>query len=218
LQAVRVYNLRDVDELVFLDISTNSDTPNLDLMADIMADAYMPITLGGKIRSIADIQKLLTVGADKVCLSTAAITDPEFIKSAINTFGGQAIVIALNYYYDITGKPKIVTNPPYKIHDINAYDVLAVLATFGVSEFILTCVNCEGKMQGYDLNFLKHLDHALHAGIILNGGAGTYSDMLNAFQQFELAGVAAASMFHYTEQTPIEARQFLNQHGIHTRR
>ncbi len=216
IQAINVNNIRDVDELLFVDISTMHERPNMSLISEIMENAFMPITIGGGIRTTDDIRKLLRVGADKVCLSSIAIENETFVRTAIDQFGGQAIVICIDYLKK-DNQYKLVTNPNFQIHEVDIFKYIETMDKFGVSEFILTSIDQDGTMTGYDLEFAKQIEKKTDAGIIINGGASTYEDMYLAFSQTKAIAVAAASMFQYTEQTPIEARGYLRSRGIATR-
>jgi cyclase len=216
IQAINVNNLRDVDELLFVDISTSHDRPNMNLIMSIMENAFMPVTIGGGIRSLDHIQKLLKVGADKVCLATAPIEDPSFVQKAVDTFGGQAIVISVDYIFQ-DGKYKLVTNPDYTVHEIDVLEFIKTMSGFGISEFILTSVEKDGMMNGYDMTLAKEVVKITNAGIIINGGASSYEDMYQVFNEIKAEGVAASSIFQYTEQTPVEARKYLKTKGINTR-
>jgi cyclase len=216
IQAIRVYNLRDVDELLFIDISQTNDRPNIPLIKEIMQYAFMPITIGGGIKSLDDIKALLDSGADKICLSTISIDDINFVEEAIKHFGGQAIVLAIDYIYQ-DGIPKLVTNPGFKIHEKELFSYIQQLSSMGISEFVVTAVDHDGTMKGYDIPFINQLETITSAGIIINGGAGNPDDMLKAFQQTNAVGVAAASIFQFTEHTPIGVRKHLKANGIKTR-
>ncbi len=216
IQAINVYNLRDVDELLFTDISTTHTRPNLNLISEVMENAFMPMTIGGGIDSIEDISNLLKTGADKICLSTIAIHNGDFVKQAVDTFGGQAIVIAVDYVFE-NGKYFLITNPGFKIHAIDIFDFVKKMSAIGVSEFFLTSVKKDGTMSGYDLTLAQELEKMTKAGIIINGGASSYEDMFEAFTKTSAVAVAAASIFQFTENTPAEARKFLKSKGIATR-
>jgi cyclase len=217
IQTIGIYNLRDVDELIFNDISTLYERPNFELINRILSECYMPITIGGGISSIKDISRLLRAGADKVCLSTAAIKNRAFVIEAINMFGGQAIVIAIDYV-QVSTQRKLFTNPGALTYDVDVVHYIKEMSELGISEFILTSVDKEGTLSGYDLSLIKEIESLIETGLVVNGGARNYEDMLQVFQSTHAVGVGAASMFHFTEQTPNEARRYLNKYGIATRR
>lgn len=216
IQTIKVYNLRDVDEIFFSDISDAIRRPNFELIKNIFQYASMPVTIGGGIHCVDDIAKLLLAGADKVCISSAAYNDLLFIKESVELFGCQAIVIALDYVID-KGEYYILFNPGLRKIRLDIEKYITDLNSIGISEIILTCVTNEGQMSGYDLNTIKQVERFCSTGIIINGGARCYEDMLDAFSSTSIVGVSAASMFHFTEQTPKEAAKFLKRHHIQVR-
>lgn len=216
VQAIKVYNLRDVDELIFVDISENSKRPNVQLIKDILQYAFMPITVGGGINSLEDISCLLESGADKVCISFKAFENYEFIEQAVSKFGQQAIVISIDYLEKADGA-YLVFNPGFNICKIDILEHIGKLSTIGVSEFVITSVEREGEMTGYDIDFIHKIEAVTKAGLIVNGGAGGYEHMLKVFELTNAVGVGAASMFHFTEQTPKGANAYLKKHNIEVR-
>lgn len=215
IQTIKIYNLRDVDELIFVDISDKDNRPNFSLVRQVLQYAFMPITVGGGINSLQDISFLLASGADKVCIAHKAL-DYDFVTQAVNLYGQQAIVISIDYFEDKEGA-YLVFNPGFSIYRIDVIEHIKKLSRIGVSEFIITAVEKDGSMQGYDIDFLKRLDGLTQAGLIINGGAGTYQHMFTAFEKTNIVGVAAASMFHFTEQTPKGANQYLKENHIKVR-
>lgn len=217
IQAIKVYNLRDVDEIFFVDISENMKKPNENLIQDILQYAFMPVTVGGGISSIEDIRTLLSVGADKVALSWKAFYDTNFVSQAVDTFGAQAIVVSIDYFFK-NNDFYLVFNPGFRIEKVNILKYVETLSSVGVSEIVLTSVERDGEMCGYDLELVKKVEDKTHVGVVLNGGAGVYEHMLDAFKTTQsIVGVAASSMFHFTEQTPKGASKFLKTHDIRVR-
>jgi len=217
IQAVRVYNLRDVDELIFLDISVRNQRPDIRLIERVLADARMPVTVGGGISRMEHLDSLFRAGADKVCMSTAAISNKALISSAVEKYGGQAIVISVDYTV-VDGNYRLVTNPRYQICPGDVIGHIEEMASFGVSEFLITSIDRDGTMSGYDISLIQEMEGRIPAGLIANGGAGDYKDMLEVFNKTQAVAVAAASLFHFTEQTPAEARKFLRKNGVEVRK
>lgn len=216
IQAIKVYNLRDVDEILFVDISENVKKPNFKLIENILQYAFMPITVGGGISTVEDVSNLLLVGADKICISSKAFENLTFVKQLVDQFGSQAIVISIDYCIE-NNMIYLVFNPGMKKIQVDLIKYIADLSHIGISEIVLTSVKQDGSMCGYDIEFVKKIEHITQSGIIINGGAGTYEHMLEAFIKSNVVGVAAASMFHFTEQTPRGAANFLKKNNINVR-
>jgi cyclase len=213
MQAVKVYNLREVDELVFLDVSATQEgrDPDYELIDDIADECFMPLTVGGGIRSAHHVEQLLKVGADKIAVNTAAVDNPALISAIAGTFGSQCIVVSI----DVKDGGVIVESGtrPTGLHPMeHARRVEAA----GAGELLLTSVDRDGTMTGYDVELIASISSAVTIPVIASGGAGSYGDMATAIDAGASA-VAAASIFHFTEQTPIEAKRFLHDRGIPTR-
>lgn len=216
IQAIKVYNMRDVDEIFFADISNAYKRPNYELIKDIFQYAQMPVTIAGGINSIEDIKKLLGVGADKICISTAAYVDRLLIQKSVDLFGSQAIVVAVDYLIE-EGKQFLLLNSGKEKVEIDIKQYILDLNSIGISEILMTCVSNEGLMIGYDLELIREIEEVSKSGIIVNGGASSYEDMLEAFSTTSVVGVAAASIFNFTELTPKGAAKFLKKHNIKVR-
>jgi imidazole glycerol-phosphate synthase subunit HisF len=213
MQAVKVYNLREVDELVFLDITATQEgrEPDYDLIDDIADECFMPLTVGGGIRSAAQVERVLKVGADKVAVNTAAVDDVHLVSAIAETFGSQCVVVSI----DVAGG-KVVVESGTRQTGLDPVDHARTVEAAGAGELLLTSVDRDGTMTGYDLDLIAHVARAVTIPVIASGGAGTYEDMAAAIGAGASA-VAAASIFHFTEQTPLEAKRFLHERGIPTR-
>ncbi len=219
MQAVKVYNLRQVDELVFLDIAATPggnrpDVQQIDELADV---CFMPMTVGGGIRSIDDIRDLLRVGADKVAINTAAVETPSLIADAAAQFGSQCITVSIDVKACDDGTPEVVTHCGTKStgHDPVAW--ASEVEHLGAGEILLGSVDRDGTMQGYDIAMVRAISDAVGVPVIASGGAGSYADMAAIIEKGGADAVAAASIFHFTEQTPMGAKQFLHAHGLPVR-
>ena len=170
----------------------------------------MPLTFGGGINSIKDISELLRAGADKVCINTAACENYDFIYKACKTFGNQAIVGSVDYkteknkniIYSNSGTKK--TNLVFKKH-------LLELQKIGVGEIIITSIDKDGTMNGYDINTLKIATTALKIPVIASGGAGSFENMFNTIEKTNVSALAAASIYHFTKHTPLDVKKYLNK-------
>ena len=220
MQTVKVYNLRQVDELVLLDIRATLDGRGPDLAAvDELADeCFMPLTVGGGVRTIDDVRALLMVGADKVSMNTAAIEKPELIREVADRFGSQCAVVSIDARRQSDGTYRVFTHAGTRDTGLDPVTVARNAERMGAGEILLTSIDHDGAMDGYDLDLTAMVAAAVHLPVIASGGAGTYQDMADALGQGNASAVAAASMFHFTEQTPLEAKRYLGELGFAVRR
>lgn len=218
MQAVKVYQTRSVDELIMLDISATplGKGPDLDMVSQLSSECFMPLTVGGGVSTIEHIRSLLLAGADKVAICTAAIEQPHLIRSAADLFGSQAIVVAL----DVKGTQLMTHCGMVPAVYGSGVDVVAYLAKMyedlGAGELLLTSVDREGTMKGYDLDLIRAVASSVSVPVIANGGCGSLQDMHEAI----IAGadaVAAGAMFQFNDVTPRDAARYLNERGIETR-
>ncbi len=219
MQSVKVYNMREVDELVFLDISATKEgrRPDFDTIDDIADECFMPLTVGGGIRTIDDIKQLLKVGADKVAINTAAIETPELILSASKKFGSQCIVVSIDVKKQSNGQYEVFTHSGTKSTGKSPIEIAKRVEDLGAGEILLTSIDRDGTMLGYEIELTRQVSEAVSIPVIASGGAGHYQHMLEVLKEGKASAVAAASIFHFTQQTPLEAKNFLAQNGIPTR-
>jgi len=209
----RIYNSRDVDELIVLDIdaSLNNDEINTELITDIADECFMPLTIGGGINSIEEIYKVLKAGADKVSINTKAIHNKEFIRDASNIFGSQCIVCSIdvkkqdNRYKVYSRKDGIL--------DIDPLELALEYEKYGAGEILLTSVDNDGTTNGYDLELLQYIAKKLTIPVIINGGAGLPQHCVDAIQNGADA-VAAAYIFHFSQYTPNMIKEELRKNNI----
>lgn len=220
MQAVKVYNLREVDELVLLDITATLDGRGPDLaMVDELADeCFMPLTVGGGVRTIDDVQNLLMVGADKVSLNTAAVESPELIRQIQERFGSQCAVVSIDARKEPDGTYQAVCRSGTRPTGMDPTDVARRAESMGAGEILLTSIDRDGTMQGYDVELTSRVASAVGIPVIASGGAGSYAHMAEVLRQGKASAVAAASIFHFTEQTPLEAKRYLMGQGFPVRR
>jgi len=219
MQAVKVYNMRQVDELVFLDITATREgrKPDFDLVDDFADDCFVPLTVGGGITTLDDVHKLLLAGADKISLNTASIYNPYLIEEIANKFGSQCIVVSIDFKRSSDGKFEVFTHSGTKSAGKDPVAHAVEIANRGAGEILLTSINYDGTMQGYDIEMTKKVASAVQIPVIASGGAGSYKHMLDVILEGSASAVAAASIFHFTEQTPLESKIYLKKHGINTR-
>jgi len=219
MQAVKVFNRRDVDELIILDINATPmrSEPDYDQIAILAQECFVPLTVGGGVDSLDCIRKLLHAGADKVAVNTSAYAEPRFITEAATRFGSQCIVAAVDYRRHPDGRLECFSHCGTVATGRDPLEWAAELERLGAGEILLTSIERDGVMQGYDLATIRGVTSAVSIPVIASGGAGSYDDMRTAILDAGATAVAASSMFHFTQQTPAEAKRFLAEAGIPVR-
>jgi cyclase len=219
LPAVKVYNSRDVDELIVVDITANQEGRAADdqWVRSFAPFCFVPLTVGGGITRPDEIADLLRAGADKVSIGTAAYDHPGLIEEAARRFGSQCIVISIDVWRDGGNEPICISRSGHQPTSRRPVEWARETAECGAGEILLTSADRDGTMQGYDLDLISAVAQAVDVPVIASGGAGNYQHMIEAIQAGASA-VAAASMFHFTEQTPAEAKKALAAAGIPVRR
>jgi cyclase len=214
MQAVKVYNMREVDELAFLDIRATLDgrEPDYELVDDIADECFMPLTVGGGIHRVEHVERLLKVGADKVAVNTATVEDPELVTAIAEKFGAQCVVVSID-----VSAGAVVTRSGTTATGLDPVEHARHMQARGAGEILLTSVDRDGTLDGYDLSLIRTVASAVTIPVIASGGAGSYADMADAILDAGASAVAAASMFHFTEQTPLEAKRYLQDRGIPVR-
>jgi len=219
LPAIRIYNIRDVDEIILLDISATAQNraPDYESIEEIAAECFVPLVIGGGVSSIEHISGLLRCGADKISINTSGFWNPKLIHEASSRFGAQCIVGSIDFKRN-NGTPECYTNngtvPTSKCPVRWAQE----LEKLGVGEILLTSIDRDGTMLGYDLEITKEVANAVGVPVIASGGAGCYQDLMDALVIGGATAVAAASIFHFTESTPLAASDFLRAKGIPVRK
>jgi cyclase len=218
MQTIKVYNMREVDELVFLDITATAEgrRPDFALVDDFADECFMPLTVGGGIRSVEDVGKLLAVGADKVAVNTAAVEDPGLLTQVARRYGSQCVVASIDYRLKADGGAEVHTRSGSKAAGLDPVVLAKDCEARGAGEILLTSVERDGNFEGYDLETLKKVAAAVKIPVIASGGCGEYEHMAQAVHAGASA-VAAASIFHFTERTPLEAKKYLNTQGVPVR-
>jgi len=212
----RIYNARNVDELIVLDIDASSeeDEINTEIITDIADECFMPLTIGGGIKTIDDIYTILNAGADKVAINTIALENLKFITKASKIFGSQCIICSIdvkkiNGIYKVYHKSK-------GIMDIDPLVLAKQYQEYGAGEILLTSVDAEGSTNGYDIELIKLFKDKLEIPIILNGGMGKPYHAVEAIQNGADA-IAAAYIFHFSQYTPNDIKEEINKHNIEVR-
>jgi cyclase len=219
MQSVKVYNMREVDELVFVDITATSEgrEPDYALVDDLADECFMPLTVGGGVRSVDHVRRLLQVGADKIAVNTAAVEDPSLIAALAQRFGSQCVVVSLDARRMPDGRHEVFTHSGSRGTGRDPVELAKQAEERGAGEILLTSIERDGTMTGYDLELVRRVTQAVSIPVIASGGAGSYDDLRQALAEGGASAVAAAAMFHFTQNTPAGAKQHLATHGIPVR-
>lgn len=220
LPAVKVYNQREVDELIVVDILAHQDNETLDIEAvkDWSHDCFVPLTVGGGVSHVDQVEQLLRAGADKVSVNTAAYANPELITQIAKRYGSQCVVASIDARRLQSGSWLCFSHAGTQATDYTPEQWAHELQARGAGEVLITSIDRDGTMQGYDLELIAQVARAVNLPVIASGGAGSYEHMVQAVLQAGASAVAAASMFHFTEQTPAGAKAALQAAGIATRK
>jgi imidazole glycerol-phosphate synthase subunit HisF len=219
LPAIKVYNARDVDELFLLDITATRESaePDFDSVHDFADECFVPFTVGGGIADIGQIQRLLRAGADKISLNTITYANPQMVNDAAQRYGAQCVVASIDARRLDDGSHQCFSHAGTVATGRHPADWARELADRGAGEILITSIDRDGTMRGYDLELVELVVRAVNLPVIASGGAGNYEHMRQAIQDAGASAVAAASIFHFTEQTPAEAKKALAAAGIPVR-
>lgn len=216
-QAAEIYQARGADELIVLDVAATEEKRGPDILAmkRLTEVCFMPVAVGGGITTVDQVRELLANGADKVVIGTAAVLNPNLIEECADKFGSQAITVALDVVKSNDGwKPVIQCGA--RITEIDAVNWALRMETMGAGELILTNIDRDGTMRGYDLDVIDEITDTVSIPVVANGGCGNYGHMHQALKKGASA-VAAGAMFQWTEQTPKGAAEYLAKRGWETR-
>lgn len=219
VNSVRVYNARNVDELIFLDISATPENrgPLLDLIAIILDDCFMPLTVGGGVKDIHTIRELLKVGADKVAINTQAVLTPDIISQGAKEFGSQCIVASLDAKKHDDGRYEIFIESGTKPTGLDPVAWGKEMEARGAGEILINSIDKDGTEEGYDITLIKRVSDAVKIPVIAAGGAGKLQDFVQAIKKGRASAVAASSIFLFTDITPSTVKIYLQKQGIPTR-
>ena len=220
MQAIKVYNMREVDELVFLDIAATQEGrhPDFELVDELADECFMPMTVGGGVRTIDDVRRLIRVGADKVAINTSAVENNELVRQVAERFGSQCAVVSIDARSTDDGNYEAYTYSGTHPTGINPSTLAQKVEEMGAGEILLTSIDRDGMMNGYDIELIRSVSNSVSIPVIASGGAGNYEHMFQALtQQGKASAIAAASIFHFTEQTPLGAKHYLAERGVPVR-
>jgi cyclase len=219
VEQARVYDAAGADELCFLDITASHE--RRDIMLDVVtrtAEAcFMPLTVGGGVREIEDIRRLLLAGADKVSINTAAVHNPGFVREAAEKFGAQCIVVAVDAKQVAPERFEIFTHGGREATGINAVEWSQRMADYGAGEILLTSMDRDGTREGYNIALTRAVADAVRIPVIASGGVGTLADLSAGILEGHASAVLAASIFHFGEFSIAEAKAHMAKDGIPVR-
>jgi cyclase len=221
VESAKAYDAQGADELVFLDITASSDGRGImhDVVARTAEQCFMPLTVGGGLRSIEDIERMLKAGADKVSLNTSAIKDPQLIAAASNRFGAQCIVVAIDARREPDGKSwRVFTHGGRNPTDLDAIAWAKRAVELGAGEILLTSMDRDGTKIGYDCELTRGVSDAVTVPVIASGGAGELSHFADALDQGRASAVLAASLFHFGTFTISQVKDYLASRNVPVRR
>lgn len=217
------YDLEGADEITFLDITASSDDREtmVHVVEEVAAEVFIPLTVGGGIRSIADVRRMLVAGADKVAINTAAIFNPEFVREATDVVGSQCIVVSIDAKrVSDPGQPgrwEIFTHGGRKPTGIDAVDWARRMTGYGAGEILLTSMDRDGTKSGFDIELTRTICDAVPVPIIASGGVGTLDHLCEGITHGGADAVLAASIFHFGEYTVHQAKEYMARQGIEVR-
>lgn len=216
IEIARRYDDQGADELTFLDITASSDDRDiiLHVIEAVANQVFIPLTVGGGVRAVADIRRLLNAGADKVSINTAAITNPELVAQAAARFGSQCIVCAIDAKAVAPGRWEVFTHGGRNPTGLDAVEWAAKLADLGAGEILLTSMDRDGTGEGFDLPLTRAVSDAVAVPVIASGGVGNLEHLAQGVSQGRADAVLAASIFHFGQHTVLEAKQLMAERGI----
>jgi cyclase len=216
--AAKVYDAQGADELVFLDITATSQArdPLFDIVMRTAEGCFMPLAVGGGVRTVEDVRRLLHAGADKVIINTEAVRRPEFIREVAEKFGNQCVVVGIDVRWR-GGRYEVFTHRGTVSSGLEPVAWARQAVEYGAGEIFLSSIDRDGTMMGYDLELVRLVADAVTVPVIASGGVGTLQDLVDGIVNGHASAVAAASIFHFTDQNLIKARTFMRQGGLDVR-
>ncbi|WP_338846171.1 imidazole glycerol phosphate synthase subunit HisF [Massilia sp. W12] len=216
VEIARRYDEQGADEITFLDITATSDGRDLILhVIEAVADqVFIPLTVGGGVRSIDDFRRLLNAGADKVSLNSSAVSNPQLVADAAHRFGSQCVVVAIDAKSCAPGRWEVFTHGGRKATGLDVMEWAARMQNLGAGEILLTSMDRDGVKAGFDLELTRAVSDSVHIPVIASGGVGSLQDLADGITLGHADAVLAASIFHYGQHSVQEAKQFMAAQGI----
>jgi cyclase len=211
VEVARRYDLQGADEITFLDITASSDDRDLILpvIEAVASQVFIPLTVGGGVRTVADVRRLLNAGADKVGMNTSAVTNPQLVADAAHKYGSQCIVVAIDAKAVAPGKWEVYTHGGRNATGLDAVEWARKMAQLGAGEILLTSMDKDGTRSGFDLALTRAVSDAIDIPVIASGGVGGLQDLADGIKLGGADAVLAASIFHFGQHTVQEAKQFM---------
>jgi len=218
IEISRRYDDQGADELTFLDITASSDDRDLILhiIEEVAAQVFIPLTVGGGVRKVEDVRRLLNAGADKVSINTSAVQNPELVREAAGRYGSQCIVVAIDAKRTENGW-KVFTHGGRNATGLDVIEWAKKMQALGAGEILLTSMDRDGTRNGFDLALIHSVSHAVDVPVIASGGVGNLQHLVDGIVDGHADAVLAASIFHYGEYTVRQAKEYMAQHGIEVR-
>ncbi len=219
VEIAKRYDEAGADEVAFLDITASSDAREtlVDVIERVADQVFIPLTVGGGVRRIEDVRKLLNAGADKVSINTSAVENPSLVEESARRFGSQAIVVAIDARANGPGKWEVYTHGGRKARGLDAVEWARSMAGRGAGEILLTSMDRDGTRSGFDLALTRAVSEAVGVPVIASGGVGSLEHLAAGIEEGRADAVLAASVFHFGEITIGEAKRFLASRGIEMR-
>jgi cyclase len=219
VEAARAYDAAGADELCFLDITASHEDRGilLDVVQRTAEECFMPLTVGGGVRSVADIRNLLRAGADKVSINTAAVNDRDFVRQAAEKFGDQCIVVAIDAKKVTDGRWEIFTHGGRRATGLDAIQFAREVASLGAGELLVTSMDRDGTRSGYDLPLVRNIADAVSVPVVASGGVGGLDDLVAGVREGHASAVLAASIFHFGQHSVGEAKRYMAAAGLSVR-
>ena len=216
VEIAKRYSEEGADEITFLDITASHE--NRDTMIDVVrrtaSEVFVPLTVGGGVRTLDDVRNLLLAGADKIAINTAAVKNAQFVKDAADKFGSQCIVVAIDARLNGKNKWEVYTHGGRNPTGIDAIEWAIRMEFLGAGEILLTSMDKDGTKDGYDIELTKTVSRALKIPVIASGGAGSMDHLLEVINFGEADAALCASIFHYGEYTILEVKEYLRSKGV----
>ncbi len=219
VEVARRYDEQGADEITFLDITASSDQRDiiLHVVEQVADQVFIPLTVGGGVRAVADVRRLLNAGADKVSMNTAAVDNPQLVADASAKVGSQCIVVAIDAKAVAPGRWEVFTHGGRRATGLDAVRWARQVQGLGAGEILLTSMDRDGTKNGFDLALTRAVSEAVDIPVIASGGVGNLQHLADGILQGRADAVLAASIFHYGEYTVREAKQYLRERGIEVR-
>ena len=218
IEIARRYDDQGADELTFLDITASSDDRDLILhiIEEVAAQVFIPLTVGGGVRKVEDVRRLLNAGADKVSINTSAIQNPQLVADSAGRYGSQCIVVAIDAKRAGQGW-EVFTHGGRRPTGLDAIEWARKMQSLGAGEILLTSMDRDGTRDGFDLALIRAVSDAVDVPVIASGGVGNLQHLVEGIEEGHADAVLAASIFHYGEYTVRQAKEYMSQHGIEVR-